>query len=61
VDHLEDAGQGALKREFDRLKAKLATEGLFDTERKRALPRLRGESVSSPHPSAQRSAMCCTC
>lgn len=38
VDHLEEAGVGALKREFERLKSKLAAEGLFATESKRALP-----------------------
>ncbi len=40
VDHLEPAGEGALRREFERLKAKLASEGLFDTERKKPLPKL---------------------
>jgi exodeoxyribonuclease VII large subunit len=39
VDHLEEAGVGALQREFERLKAKLAVEGLFAGERKRSLPR----------------------
>jgi exodeoxyribonuclease VII large subunit len=39
ADHLEEAGVGALKREFERLKTKLAAEGLFALERKRALPR----------------------
>ena len=38
VDHLEEAGEGALRREFERLKTRLAAEGLFDTERKRPLP-----------------------
>jgi exodeoxyribonuclease VII large subunit len=38
VEHLEEAGEGALKREFEKLKAKLAAEGLFAAERKRALP-----------------------
>jgi exodeoxyribonuclease VII large subunit len=38
VEHLEEAGEGALKREFDKLKAKLAAEGLFAAERKRPLP-----------------------
>ena len=37
-DSLEEAGEGALRRAFDELKAKLAAEGLFDAERKRALP-----------------------
>jgi exodeoxyribonuclease VII large subunit len=39
VEHLEEAGEGALRREFERLKARLAAEGLFAAERKRALPR----------------------
>jgi exodeoxyribonuclease VII large subunit len=38
VEHMEEAGIGALKREFERLKAKLAAEGLFAPERKRPLP-----------------------
>lgn len=38
IEHLEEAGLGALKREFERLKAKLQAEGLFDSERKRPLP-----------------------
>jgi exodeoxyribonuclease VII large subunit len=38
VEHLEDAGLGALQRAFDELKAKLEAEGLFASERKRALP-----------------------
>jgi exodeoxyribonuclease VII large subunit len=39
VEHLEEAGEGALRREFERLKARLAAEGLFDAARKRPLPR----------------------
>ena len=39
VEHLEEAGVGALQRQFERLKSKLAAEGLFALERKRALPR----------------------
>ena len=38
MEHLEEAGEGALKREFEKLKARLAAEGLFAVERKRALP-----------------------
>ena len=50
VEHLEEAGEGALKREFEKLKAKLAAEGLFALERKRALPAVprRIGVVSSP-------------
>ncbi|MGA7822881.1 MAG: exodeoxyribonuclease VII large subunit, partial [Steroidobacteraceae bacterium] len=39
VEHLEEAGVGALQREFERLKTRLAAEGLFALERKRSLPR----------------------
>lgn len=39
VEHLEEAGEGALQREFERLKALLDAEGLFDAAQKRALPR----------------------
>lgn len=38
VEHLEEAGEGALKREFEKLKIRLAAEGLFAAERKRPLP-----------------------
>ncbi|HTU64418.1 MAG TPA: exodeoxyribonuclease VII large subunit [Steroidobacteraceae bacterium] len=38
IEHLEESGEGALKREFEKLKAKLAAEGLFAAERKRPLP-----------------------
>jgi exodeoxyribonuclease VII large subunit len=38
VEHMEEAGVGALKREFERLKARLAAEGLFAPELKRLLP-----------------------
>lgn len=39
LEHMEEAGEGALRRAFEELKAKLAAEGLFAPERKRALPR----------------------
>ena len=39
VEHMEEAGEGALRRAFELLKAKLQAEGLFDQQRKRALPR----------------------
>ena len=38
VEHLENAGLGALQRAFEELKARLAAEGLFAPERKRTLP-----------------------
>ena len=38
VETMEPAGVGALLAQLERLKTKLAAEGLFDAERKRALP-----------------------
>lgn len=40
VEHMEEAGNGALQREFERLKAQLAEQGLFDKDRKKPLPKL---------------------
>ncbi len=56
VEHLEEAGLGALKREFERLKARLQAEGLFALERKRALPAFprRIGVVTSPTGAALR-------
>ena len=56
AEHMEEAGVGALKREFERLKAKLAAEGLFALERKRELPRFprRIGVVTSPTGAAIR-------
>ncbi len=39
VEHMEPSGEGALLQAFERLKQKLADEGLFDAARKRPLPR----------------------
>jgi exodeoxyribonuclease VII large subunit len=38
IDKMELAGEGALMALFEKLKAKLAAEGLFDSERKRQIP-----------------------
>lgn len=38
LDHMEEAGEGALRRAFEELKARLESEGLFAPERKRPLP-----------------------
>jgi exodeoxyribonuclease VII large subunit len=56
VQHLEEAGIGALGRAFEALKAKLAAEGLFAAEHKRPLPVLprRVGIVTSPSGAAVR-------
>lgn len=38
VDHIEPAGEGALRLAFEQLRARLEAEGLFAPERKRPLP-----------------------
>ncbi|MCG7985371.1 MAG: exodeoxyribonuclease VII large subunit [Candidatus Thiodiazotropha lotti] len=38
AEHMEPAGEGALRFAFEQLKQKLAAEGLFDTERKKPIP-----------------------
>ena len=40
IEHLEEAGDGALRRAFEQLKAKLDTAGLFDTAHKQPIPPL---------------------
>ena len=45
VDRMEQAGDGALRQQFEALKIKLAAEGLFDETRKQDIPELP-ESIS---------------
>ncbi len=40
VEHMEEAGDGLLRRAFEELKKRLSSEGLFDPAHKQALPRL---------------------
>jgi len=56
LDHLEEAGEGALRLAFEQLKAKLAAEGLFASERKQPLPALvqRLAVITSPGGAAIR-------
>jgi exodeoxyribonuclease VII large subunit len=56
VDYLEPRGEGALRLAFEKLKAGLAAEGLFDEGRKRPLPYwpARVAVISSPSGAAAR-------
>jgi exodeoxyribonuclease VII large subunit len=56
VDNIQPAGAGLLYLQFEALKERLAAEGLFDTERKRALPPFprRLGVVTSPTAAALR-------
>jgi len=56
IEHLEEAGEGVLRRRFEALKQKLAAEGLFDTRHKQPLPALprRIGVVTSPTGAAIR-------
>jgi exodeoxyribonuclease VII large subunit len=56
VEHLEEAGEGALRRRFEELKQKLLAEGLFEAQRKRPLPTLprRVGVITSPTGAALR-------
>lgn len=38
IEHLEDAGVGLLQQQFEQLKARLQSEGLFNPEHKKPLP-----------------------
>jgi exodeoxyribonuclease VII large subunit len=56
LEHLEESGEGALRRAFEELKARLAAEGLFDEARKQPLPRFvrRLGVITSPSGAAVR-------
>lgn len=40
AEHMEESGDGALRKEFEELKARLASEGLFDEALKQPVPEL---------------------
>lgn len=56
VEHMEDAGEGMLRRKFEALKKRLSDEGLFDTAHKTPLPTLprRIGIITSPTGAAVR-------
>ena len=56
VEHMEEAGDGALRRAFEVLKKKLASEGLFDNTHKKPIPVLPKQIgvITSPSGAAIR-------
>ena len=56
VEQIEAAGEGVLQRRYEALKKKLAAEGLFDEDRKQAIPALprRIGVITSPSGAAVR-------
>ena len=56
VEQMEPAGEGVLKQRYEALKKKLLAEGLFEEDRKQALPTLPGRIgvISSPSGAAIR-------
>ena len=56
LDHMEEAGEGALRRAYEELKSRLEAEGLFDAARKRPLPAYvrRLAVITSPSGAAVR-------
>jgi exodeoxyribonuclease VII large subunit len=56
VEHMEDGGEGLLRRKFEELKVSLGEAGLFDEQHKQSLPKLPGRIgiVTSPTGAAIR-------
>ena len=56
VEHMEETGDGALRRAFELLKQRLSSEGLFDPLHKQPLPALPGQIgiITSPTGAAIR-------
>ena len=59
IEKMETAGEGDLKRKYEKLKAKLSVEGFFAEERKKQLPKLptRIGIITSPSGAAIRDAL----
>jgi len=56
IEHMEDAGQGLLQKNYEILKAKLADEGLFDAGHKKTIPSFPSQIgvITSPSGAAIR-------
>jgi len=61
AEHMEEAGDGALRRAFEALKQRLAAEGLFDSAHKKPLPALPAAIgvITSPTGAALRDILSC--
>src|SRR3990172_5109795 len=61
AEHMEEAGDGALRRAFEALKRRLAAEGLFDSAHKKPLPALPAAIgvITSPTGAALRDILSC--
>jgi len=50
IEHMEEAGDGAMRREYEALKRRLRNEGLFEAKHKHAIPKLPAQIgvITSP-------------
>jgi len=50
IEHMEEAGDGAMRREYEALKRRLRNEGLFEAQHKQTLPKLPSQIgiITSP-------------
>ncbi len=50
IEHMEEAGDGAMRREYEALKRRLRNEGLFESQHKQSVPKLPSQIgiVTSP-------------
>jgi len=50
VEHMEEAGDGAMRREYEALKRRLRNEGLFESQHKQSIPKIPSQIgiITSP-------------
>lgn len=50
IEHMEEAGDGAMRREYEALKRRLRNEGLFESDHKQTIPKLPSQIgvITSP-------------
>lgn len=61
VESMQPAGDGLLQQQFEQLKQRLASEGLFDQSFKQTPPVLLAASASLLHLAARRCMISCMC